>query len=419
VKPAPASSQPKQELEQPPPKPQAAAPQVTKQTPPPAPAPDEPKPLSVLVVDTAEVMKDRKPAAEPKKAAPAAVEPKKAAPPATAVVQVNKAAPAPVVKQDPDADLSLWARLTGIRKPATAQPTFAGVPQPTPAAPKPAPAVAVGSASAPVAAPSVVAAPAQPPQRPAMPTGSASWYAAAATPPPRMMMMNPYSMSASAPNAFTVMVPGGPAMPQQMPMMSDAGVPTGLNNAFTQGGSPRPMPPDMGRSSNVPNGLQGPGQMGGAEFRPPLPSQGYYVAAGYYPPQAMMMPAPMPPPQMAAAPVQPPVVQASLNVAAPAASATTMPLQALRDALMPSERELAVEQLRRCDWRQQPEVIEALTKAAKSDPAPTVRAACVRALAKMKVNTVPVVAALVSLKEDSDLRVRQEVEQALAVLMRP
>ena len=42
-----------------------------------------------------------------------------------------------------------------------------------------------------------------------------------------------------------------------------------------------------------------------------------------------------------------------------------------------------------------------------------------RGLAKMKCNTVPVVSALAAMKQDSDLRVRQEVEQALSVLMRP
>jgi hypothetical protein len=89
---------------------------------------------------------------------------------------------------------------------------------------------------------------------------------------------------------------------------------------------------------------------------------------------------------------------------------------ALREALLPSEREMATIQLGRCDWRSNGPVIEALISAAKEDPAASVRAACVRALVKMNVNTVPVVAALQALRSDNDPRVQQEVTQALAVL---
>src|SRR5262249_6560152 len=133
----------------------------------------------------------------------------------------------------------------------------------------------------------------------------------------------------------------------------------------------------------------------------------------YYYPQPMMMP--VAPPQLMPVPGPSSVVQTSMTVPAPSVT----PLQTLRDALLPSEREMAVDQLACCDWKRQPEVVDGLTTAARTDPAATVRAACVRALAKMKCNTVPVVAALVAMKNDNDLRVRQEVEQALNVLMRP
>jgi hypothetical protein len=88
----------------------------------------------------------------------------------------------------------------------------------------------------------------------------------------------------------------------------------------------------------------------------------------------------------------------------------------LRQSMLPSEREMAAEQLARCDWRSEPHTVQALLQAAKADPAPAVRAGCVRALAKMKANAQPVVQAVKELKSDQDLRVRQEVEQALAVL---
>lgn len=94
-------------------------------------------------------------------------------------------------------------------------------------------------------------------------------------------------------------------------------------------------------------------------------------------------------------------------------------LQQLRDSLLPSEREMAAERLARVDWRNEPQVVQALLTAAKTDPAPVVRACCVRSLGKMKVNLVPVLQAVQSLKSDGDLRVQQEVEQTLAILNAP
>ena len=58
----------------------------------------------------------------------------------------------------------------------------------------------------------------------------------------------------------------------------------------------------------------------------------------------------------------------------------------------------------------------ALLTAAREDPAATVRASCVRCLAKMKANCPPALATLQSLKSDSDPRVQREVEQALSIL---
>lgn len=93
-------------------------------------------------------------------------------------------------------------------------------------------------------------------------------------------------------------------------------------------------------------------------------------------------------------------------------------LMILRDSVLPSERETAVDQLARCDWRNHSNVVEGLMRAAKLDPAPMVRVACVRALARMKVNTVPVVAMVSSLRQDPDIRVRQAAGQALTVLIK-
>jgi hypothetical protein len=88
----------------------------------------------------------------------------------------------------------------------------------------------------------------------------------------------------------------------------------------------------------------------------------------------------------------------------------------LRDSLYPSQREWAAESMAAVDWRSHPQVVQALTTAAKEDPAPTVRASCVRCLASMKVNTQPVITVVRGLKNDSDPRVRQEAERATSIL---
>jgi hypothetical protein len=82
----------------------------------------------------------------------------------------------------------------------------------------------------------------------------------------------------------------------------------------------------------------------------------------------------------------------------------------------PSQREWAAECLARQDWRAQPQILGALVTAARVDPAAAVRAGCVRALGKMKANTLPVVQTVQSLKSDRDPRVRQEVDETLAAL---
>jgi hypothetical protein len=91
-------------------------------------------------------------------------------------------------------------------------------------------------------------------------------------------------------------------------------------------------------------------------------------------------------------------------------------LNMLRDSLYPSHREWAADNLASCDWRSHPHVVRALVDAASKDPAATVRAGCVRALARMKVNTVPVISTIKSLRVDPDPRVRTEVGEALACL---
>jgi hypothetical protein len=223
------------------------------------------------------------------------------------------------------------------------------------------------------------------------------------------------SIPVTAPNAFTmamgapsgmpgpmmppgpVMMPGaGPMMPSGM-MMAQA-APPGMGNAFTTTGSSRPIPADYGMAENIPNAFEHAGMS-----PPARPQMAMMPPPGYYP-------MPMPMPRMPAAV---PMAMAQAPLPEPQ---TGQLIAVLRNSVLPSEREMAVEQLSRYDWRSQPQVVTELTNAAKNDPAATVRASCVHALAKMKVNTVPAVQTVQALKNDKDVRVRQEVEQALAIM---
>jgi len=100
-----------------------------------------------------------------------------------------------------------------------------------------------------------------------------------------------------------------------------------------------------------------------------------------------------------------------------ASSASPQPLLTmLHDSVYPSHREWAAEKLALIDWRTSPDVVQALLVGCREDPAATVRASCIRSIAKMGVNTVPAVNTLQALRSDPDPRVQQEVEQALNVL---
>jgi hypothetical protein len=89
-------------------------------------------------------------------------------------------------------------------------------------------------------------------------------------------------------------------------------------------------------------------------------------------------------------------------------------LQMLRESDYPSQREWAADQLTIQRGQSSPQVVNALMTAAKDDPAPMVRACCVRCLSKMQVQTIPVVSLLQQLQEDTDPRVREAVTQAMS-----
>jgi hypothetical protein len=86
----------------------------------------------------------------------------------------------------------------------------------------------------------------------------------------------------------------------------------------------------------------------------------------------------------------------------------------LKDSLYPSQREYAAECLSSVDCRTNPQVAESMLTAARQDPAASVRAGCVRCLAKMNIDSTVMMNTLQALRMDTDARVRQEVEAALA-----
>jgi hypothetical protein len=219
-------------------------------------------------------------------------------------------------------------------------------------------------------------------------------------------------------------VPPGAPMPRmwQGPPMSpsppDMGVPDALGNAFTMPGTRRPIPADFGGTPQEPNGFD------------PLVREGQGS-----PPQAygMSMPGmarPQMPNMVAMAPHGPmginplmsvppthyePRDAAPISASAPPAGVPQL-LATLKDSLYPSEREAAIEKLSELNWRMQPLVVESLMKTAREDPAPTVRAASIHALATMRVDTPETMTLVRNLKVDRDPRVRQEAEEALNTL---
>jgi hypothetical protein len=238
--------------------------------------------------------------------------------------------------------------------------------------------------------------------QPTSPTSQAAGGPNAFSNPPPMPMPAPPTaqVQMGLPAGPPMMAPGMYAPPMPMASVSiDVGTPSGMGNAFTKAGTSRPLP---------------------ADFGPPVqPGNAFYQGNE----MAMASPGGMPPAGMMPATGIPPGMAGTSGVRAVAYEVGASPWQpslaTLRDCLYPSEREWAVEHLSSCNWKSEPVVVQALMTAAKDDPAPTVRAACVRVLGRMKVNTMPVVETVKRLHADPDLRVRQEVEQALPALLAP
>jgi hypothetical protein len=88
----------------------------------------------------------------------------------------------------------------------------------------------------------------------------------------------------------------------------------------------------------------------------------------------------------------------------------------LTEALLPSQREEAAEKLASESLKDHPEVVSALMQAAQHDPAVSVRASCIRCLAKLKPDQPACKIALIELSTDANERVREEAKEALSAL---
>lgn len=130
---------------------------------------------------------------------------------------------------------------------------------------------------------------------------------------------------------------------------------------------------------------------------PPLPAQ--VAAAGMMPYPPAFVPPPLPAPP-----------------AAPVMSAQQL-VTLLQTSAFPDQREWAVTSLGNCDGQANPQAVQAVLTAARQDPAPMVRAACIRCLVRMNVNTWQVLDAVQALKGDADPRVKNEADRAMARLV--
>ena len=122
-----------------------------------------------------------------------------------------------------------------------------------------------------------------------------------------------------------------------------------------------------------------------------------------------------PPPLAVAAPrMSAPLPLPRLSAAVPELTTTdprsSQHLAELRNALQPSAREAAAEALAVGPQAADATVRGALLTAVREDPAPTVRVCCVRCLVKQGIRDDVLSAAVASAQQDSDSRVRAEVE---------
>ena len=240
------------------------------------------------------------------------------------------------------------------------------------------------------------------------PLGNGSVLAAGAPPVQVIPYMTNGQPMGAPPTAQMFRPPQAPQLYPNNPStgMAGASYPTqGMANAFTPVPNQRPIPSDTESTIVMQNA-----------FNPLIPKEGFIPPQGFAPSGINsndimiqnMASAQMPANMMAYIQPQP----------------TTMPVdmvlmenvQMLKTANQPSQREYAAEQLSKIRGISMNQAVHALATAVKEDPAPLVRAACIRSLTRMKINTIEVLEVINEKKTDLDPRVRLEADQAMIQL---
>jgi hypothetical protein len=218
------------------------------------------------------------------------------------------------------------------------------------------------------------------------------------------------------------------------PEVPEPSQPAVYQNAFTPPPQPQAPPNSPGPGLAMPNMLPAPAPMAWSGGANP-----YYAAqaqmmnayaqqamlAHAYAQQAMLAnryaaaqqgsyPAQQPHNPYPGALAQPGVAQVGYLPPAPVASPVEQLTRVLQESPYPSQREWAAQSLSALEARTHAQLVPILQKAATHDPAASVRAGCVHALARLYVAPTAYLSTLETLRADADPRVRAEVEKALA-----
>ena len=241
-----------------------------------------------------------------------------------------------------------------------------------------------------------------------VPPGNGSVIAAGA-PPVRVIPYIPNGQPLGAPpTAHNFTPPQAPQLYPSYPTTRMAGnnYPTqGMANAFTPVPNQRPIPSDIESTVVMQNA-----------FNPTMPKEGDMPAQGFSPqginPNNAMA-------QRMASGQMPAYMMAYIQPETTVMPADTFLMEnvvMLKNANQPSQREYAADQLSKIRGVSMNLAVQALATAVKEDPAPLVRAACIRSLTRMKINTIEVLEVINEKKTDLDPRVRMEADQAIIQL---
>lgn len=240
------------------------------------------------------------------------------------------------------------------------------------------------------------------------PPGNGSVLAAGA-PPIRFVPYMPNGQPMGAPPTSQIFTP--PQAPQLYPsnpprIMAGTVYPTqGMANAFTPVPNQRPIPSDVESTVVMQNA-----------FNPPIPKGGEMPAQGIAP-SGVSSNNPMF--QSASSGQMPANMMAYIQPETSIIPADTFLMEnivMLKNANQPSQREYAADQLSKIRGGSINLAVQALATAVKEDPAPMVRAACIRSLTRMKINSIEVLEVINEKKTDLDPRVRMEADQAIIQL---